>query len=742
MYILIAKVISSLSNKSNSILIIIASITLLIGCKQLNNTITDMETQEKNIQPTETHQTNISELEDSTENIPTFKENSEENNQINNKSIDIVITEENKITSNKDIPNTNWQMNTEVDSVGPEGVSPDAILLPDGRVRLYVTNMGIEIWESYDGLSFQKIEGKTPPGADPTIIQTSTGWRMYFTEFPPGGPDTGQAKISTATSIDGINWTKDDETGIVQEHDRKAWGVPDSFMLPNGQIRIIWTDMVKQKKLEVLRSATSSDGVYFNLDEGLRLSGGFVDSYVLNGLPNYMIVSTTPPGGPIKNPQRLFLANSVNGMDWKTNDYPLLDRSPRNALDPTSVYLGNNTWRIYYTLTDDSNPFEGFKIASAILTGPITPEEEPILVEEKINENQTSSEKIDVHLSDDESDKCTNKQYVYEDIGLALTAKQAGNIDSMAPMANPSSLKLLDGNIRLFFTNAGAGIGSAISSDGISFTYEGIRISAPEAMKQGVNLGPLRVFRLPDERIRLFVGSSQTGVQSFVSNNEGMTFSVEKGERISQEAAKMPAIQKLSIISIGNNNWQGYFGPAPQHGPPPPSGQNLINNNTPGQNNQQPGPPGQKPNIPNEQQQSHGSGPPDHWILRATSTDLFNWTVEKDILIGPGAQYLTASAREVAPLSTNDGCITLFYQLNKPQDAGIRDFSGVAVIGYSSSEDGKTFTKQYVLINERDPAGPDVIQLQDESYLMYHDSTEKNGYGHGIRVGRLYKVDN
>ena len=144
MYILIAKVISSLSNKSNSILIIIASITLLMGCEQQNNTITDMETQEKNNKPTETHQTNISKLEDSTENIPTFKENSEENNQINNKSIDIVITEENKITSNKDTPNTNWQMNTEVDSVGPEGVSPDAILLPDGRVRLYgYRNMGI-----------------------------------------------------------------------------------------------------------------------------------------------------------------------------------------------------------------------------------------------------------------------------------------------------------------------------------------------------------------------------------------------------------------------------------------------------------------------------------------------------------------------------------------------------------------------------------------------------------------------
>ena len=85
--------------------------------------------------------------------------------------------------------------------------------------------------------------------------------------------------------------------------------------------------------------------------------------------------------------------------------------------------------------------------------------------------------------------------------------------------------------------------------------------------------------------------------------------------------------------------------------------------------------------------------------------------------------------------------MTLFYQLNKPQDAGIRDFTGVAVIGYSTSENGTTFKKQHVLVNVRDPAGPDILQLQDQTYLMYHDSTERNGYGHGIRVGRLVAAD-
>ena len=300
---------------------------------------------------------------------------------------------------------------------------------------------------------------------------------------------------------------------------------------------------------------------------------------------------------------------------------------------------------------------------------------------------------------------CEDARYTFTDIGLVLTALQVGNSDPMAPMANPSSLLLSDGRVRLFFTNAGAGIGSAISTDGLSFVYEGMRIDGREARSQGADLGPLRVYRLPDGRVRLFVGSSQTGVQSFVSSDEFASFSIEPGERITQAAADMSAIQKLSIIPLPDGRWRGYFGPAPQHGA--------------------------------EGDEPSQRGPPDHWLRSAVSTDLFEWSVEPGVLIGPGAPHMTASVREVFPLLRDDGCVTLFYQLNNPQDAGIYDFTGVAVIGYSTSIDGLTFRKQFTLINVRDPAGPDVLRMPDGTFLMYHDSTDYAGYGHGIRVGRL-----
>ena len=147
---------------------------------------------------------------------------------------------------------------------------------------------------------------------------------------------------------------------------------------------------------------------------------------------------------------------------------------------------------------------------------------------------------------------CEETRYTFTDLGVVLTAQDAGNIDAMAPMANPSSLLLQDGRVRLFFTNAGAGIGSAISVDGLTFIYEGTRVSAPDAINQGARLGPLRVHRLADGRVRMYVGSSKTGLQSFVSRDEGESFTIEPGERITQAGANMLAIQKLSVIPLAD----------------------------------------------------------------------------------------------------------------------------------------------------------------------------------------------
>jgi len=284
---------------------------------------------------------------------------------------------------------------------------------------------------------------------------------------------------------------------------------------------------------------------------------------------------------------------------------------------------------------------------------------------------------------------CSNVRYSITDLGLVLSATQVGQVDPLAPVANPTSLLLNDGRVRLFFTNTGEGIASAISNNGITFEYEGIRIFGPDANAMGAPTGPSRVFRMFDGRVRIYIGSSHSGVSSWTSSDEGQTWTLDAGERITQAQAEMDAIQKLSIVTLLDGTYRGYFGPAPQSNP------DMTLSDT---------------------------GPPDHWLRSATSTDLLNWQVEDGILVGPGALTLTASAREVEPLLRSDGCLTLFYQLNKPQDAGIT-VEGVTVVGYSTSSDGRSFTEQFPLITPRDPAGPDVLEMPDGTWLLYHDST-------------------
>ncbi len=152
-------------------------------------------------------------------------------------------------TTPTSLPESVWTLTAEHDALGPEGVSPDAIILADGRVRLYVTSMGMDVWESADGVTFEKVPARTPPGADLTLVRTESGWRMYCTEIPPGGPDSGTGSIRTATSSDGVDWITEAETGITQEHEHPAWGVPDSYVLADGRVRIMWTDMLPNEKL-------------------------------------------------------------------------------------------------------------------------------------------------------------------------------------------------------------------------------------------------------------------------------------------------------------------------------------------------------------------------------------------------------------------------------------------------------------------------------------------------------------
>ena len=178
------------------------------------------------------------------------------------------------------------------------GEDSTAVVLPDGRVRLYYDDNQANVVSaiSSDGLNFTAEAGVRLPampyqgsvaGVFATrVVPLSNGqWRMFFASNPaPGITDPGQG-IGSAISSDGLNFT-------IEPH----WRVPFSAVnagaggqlgdggtvvaLPNGTYRIYFTvDYPTKVGVATLSngavvSASSTDMINWTVDPGVRVGNG------------------------------------------------------------------------------------------------------------------------------------------------------------------------------------------------------------------------------------------------------------------------------------------------------------------------------------------------------------------------------------------------------------------------------------------------------------------------------------
>ena len=89
-------------------------------------------------------------------------------------------------------------------------VDPEAVALPDGRVRLIVDEPDgaatLHTYTSTDGVTFTP-ESPTFNGTFPSVVRLADGrYRMYFTRF---SPEAGTEQILSAVSDDALNWTQE-----------------------------------------------------------------------------------------------------------------------------------------------------------------------------------------------------------------------------------------------------------------------------------------------------------------------------------------------------------------------------------------------------------------------------------------------------------------------------------------------------------------------------------------------------
>ena len=262
-------------------------------------------------------------------------------------------------------------------------------------------------------------------GSDFTQVTLSDGTlRGYFVNPGPSGKSLETAPV-TYDAQGTPTLGPSTSLGISATVDQRAWGVPDSVVLPDGRVRLYWVSVLdggskasasptgkqltcltkavgkahvkalskgakptakdlkafKRCKIskallagsakggtpEVILSATSTDasGTSFVQDPGTRFSGGYVDSDIVQAKDgDWIALVSTGPGAP---PQRLYAATSKDGLSWKV-DATALTSTRVNSLDPTAVPAGANTWRVYWAQSPASTPFGNHTIVTGTLT--------------------------------------------------------------------------------------------------------------------------------------------------------------------------------------------------------------------------------------------------------------------------------------------------------------------------------------------------------------------------------------
>ncbi|TAK19284.1 MAG: hypothetical protein EPO35_00390 [Acidobacteria bacterium] len=242
--------------------------------------------------------------------------------------------------------------------------------------------------------------------------------------------------------------------------------------------------------------------------------------------------------------------------------------------------------------------------------------------------------------------------------GVRITGANAG-LSATDVFADSSTIRLNDGRWRMYIY-AGTAYKSAISSDGLTFTMEsGFRL--PEGSGQS------RAIRLDDGRIRIYFSAS-TGVNSAVSSDDGTTFTIESGTRISASGAGMSQLTGPGIIRLRDGRYRAYFSDLP---------------------------------IP-------GQGVLPHMVKSAISSDLVNWSVESGVRVGPGST-LSGSAEHPCAILNSDGSTTIFY------------FRNTDLILYSStSADGLTFSAE-TSTGISQANDPDIVTLTDGTVRLYYN---------------------
>jgi hypothetical protein len=252
--------------------------------------------------------------------------------------------------------------------------------------------------------------------------------------------------------------------------------------------------------------------------------------------------------------------------------------------------------------------------------------------------------------------------------GVRLTDASAGFPGQ--PFADVAAFPTRSGGWRLLF-DAGGAIRSASSPDGLSLTMEsGTRI--PTRLNDGTGVRPalVKVLRLDSGQLRVFFSSGN--MYSAISDDDGLTFTVEDGVRVNAGAVGASIITSGSVVRSGGR-WRMYFGDAER-------------------------------------------------VYSASSSDLLNWTVDPGVRVGAGSTLGSSPAVHPCAILNADGSVSLVvFHGPSPSNPA----PGLEGLYITTSTDGLAFTHE--VWTGIDAFDPDIVPISGGGLRLYYNRGDNTG---------------
>ena len=252
------------------------------------------------------------------------------------------------LTSIPTLPNAiQWSIESGIRTAN--GGVPEAVVLSDGSVRLYYCSLkGLLTSISKDGINFSDEANTRVMGCDPSIVVLNDGTYRLYTKRQDS-QNQSVHRVYSATSSDGLTWKDEGKRFETSGAPCNGWtSVPDAVMMSDGRVRLYFTC---NKDSNETRSAISSDGLNFTLEDGVRLSKA-VDADVMR-LPDNtyrMFFATAPQRSQVVPPTAIYSAISKDGLVWtiESNVAKASDYNVTTTADPSGVLMKDGKLRVYF----------------------------------------------------------------------------------------------------------------------------------------------------------------------------------------------------------------------------------------------------------------------------------------------------------------------------------------------------------------------------------------------------------